>query len=460
MSFLSRASLRTAAFGLLALGVVFLGLQFIRPRLDNPPVMADLRASTSVKEILRNSCYNCHSNETRLPWYDEVVPAYWLVTRDVRKGREHLNFSNFDTLPAAKQKGLLYESVNQIQLGAMPPRDYTLLHPGAVVTSAQLDVLKEYLHPTGTTAAPAAPTEAADAQYAAWIAAAVSPAVDTKPAPVKPAPNGLAFFPDYKDWKPISTTDRFDNNTLRVILGNPVAIQAIAENRITPWPDGAAFAKIAYSKMPDGTGLVRTGEFTQVEFMVKDAKKYASTKGWGWGRWLGTAHIPYGKEETFARECVSCHLPLKKNDFVFTMPIAPLPSALFNREAALPSDLPYQPFQWRVLTSSLDLNEATMTTVYANDPAIAHARTAPGSPYPAGAVLARVTWFQQEDRHWFGGKIPGRIKSIEFVTVGDGIAPVSYQAFEGTPLQKITQSPETASARITAILGERAAVMP
>ena len=62
---------------------------------------------------------------------------------------------------------------------------------------------------------------------------------------MQPAPNGLNFFPDYRDWKPVSTTDRFDNNTMRVILGNDVANRAIAANNIHPWPDGAAFAKIA-----------------------------------------------------------------------------------------------------------------------------------------------------------------------------------------------------------------------
>jgi len=298
--------------------VLFLALQCVRPGLPNPPVLADLQAPAPVKQILKNSCYACHSNETQLPWFDRVVPAYWLVVRDVRHGRRHLNFSDFGQMAPAKQKGFLYEAVNQIQLGAMPPKDYEAIHPDSIVTPEQLAVLKDYLHPAEPPANPAAESaanSAADAQYNQWIV------TDSAPREVKPAPNGLLFFPDYKNWKPISTTDRFDNHTLRVILGNDIAIQAIRENHIHPWPDGAAFAKLAWAQAPDSQGVVRSGEFKQVEFMVKDAKKYADTEGWGWGRWLGTDLAPYGKNQNFARECTSCHAPMEANDFVFTMPI-------------------------------------------------------------------------------------------------------------------------------------------
>src|SRR2546425_1028021 len=121
----------------MALVIVFLGLQLVHPKLMNPPVTADLQAPLEVKQILRNSCYDCHSNETTLKWFDQVVPAYWLVNSDVKKGRMHLNFSEFGAQPAARQKAVLFESVAQIQLGAMPPVSYTRLHPGAVVTAGQ-----------------------------------------------------------------------------------------------------------------------------------------------------------------------------------------------------------------------------------------------------------------------------------------------------------------------------------
>jgi hypothetical protein len=108
-----------------ALFLVFLGLQLVRPELKNSPVTADLQAPPEIKQILKKSCYDCHSNETTLKWFDQVVPAYWLVASDVKQGRMHLNFSELGAQPAAKQKATLFEAVDQIQLGAMPPASYT-----------------------------------------------------------------------------------------------------------------------------------------------------------------------------------------------------------------------------------------------------------------------------------------------------------------------------------------------
>ncbi|HEV3276013.1 MAG TPA: cytochrome P460 family protein [Terriglobia bacterium] len=298
------------AFGVLCLGAI--GIQFFRPTLDNPPVAAEISAPVEVKQILKTSCYNCHSNETRLSWFDEPSPAYWLVVSDVREARKHLNFSETGKLPAAQQAGLLFESVSQIELGAMPLPSYKRLHPDSAITPEQLAVLKNYLASLEPKQA-ATPVEvsAADAQYNNWI-----PQQST--LPVSPAPNGVGFLPDYKNWKAISSTDRPDNRTIREVLGNDIAVKAIAENHINPWPDGTAFAKVAWFQQPDEKGFVRTGAFFQVEFMIRDSKKYANTLGWGWARWRGADLKPYGKDATFTDECVGCHKPMRNADYVFT----------------------------------------------------------------------------------------------------------------------------------------------
>jgi Haem-binding domain/Cytochrome P460 len=296
--------------------IAFVAIQFIRPAISHPPATADLMAPPEVKQILRTSCYDCHSNETKLAWFDQVVPAYWLVARDVKNGREHLNFSDIGKLPRAQQTGALYEGVNQVRLGAMPPADYTRLHHDAVVTPAQLSVLENYLHPPAApTAAAASDLAADDAQYQQWIRE--GSAVRT----VAPAPNGIEFQPDYKNWKAISSTERFDNPTMRVILGNDTAVRAIAENHINPWPDGTKFAKVAWFTRNDGQGEVHTGAFFQVEFMIRDSHKYAATKGWGWARWRGADLTPYGKDAGFSEECVGCHTPVRDANYVFTMPL-------------------------------------------------------------------------------------------------------------------------------------------
>lgn len=313
---------RVLGWIVVVLGVGFVGIQFIRPELKNPPVTAELQAPPEVMQVLKTSCYSCHSNETKLSWFDEVVPAYWMVSSDVKEARKHLNFSEIGSLPAGQQKGFLFEAVNMIQMGAMPLPSYLKAHPGAAVTPEQLAVLRNYLAapPDAANVAEAASkavTDAstADAEYQKWVQAG-------QPTPdVKPEFNGVAFMPDYKNWKAISSTDRFDNHTMRVILGNDVAVKAIAENRINPWPDRAAFAKVAWLQaQPDEKGVVKTGAFVQVELMIKDSKKYAASDGWGWGRWRGTGLKPYGKDAGFEHECMSCHEPVRKNDFAYTMP--------------------------------------------------------------------------------------------------------------------------------------------
>jgi hypothetical protein len=161
----TKTRLRALALLLGMFVVLFAALQFVRPTLTNPPVMADLQAPADVKTILKTSCYNCHSNETRVPWFDKIVPAYWLVVRDVKRGRMHMNFSNFAKMSPAQQKGLLYEAVNQVQLGAMPPANYLFVHPEARVTVEELDTLKKYLHPPDADTFTPSPVSAAESMY-------------------------------------------------------------------------------------------------------------------------------------------------------------------------------------------------------------------------------------------------------------------------------------------------------
>jgi Haem-binding domain/Cytochrome P460 len=316
---------RTALRAVLRVGGILFGificLQFVRPKLTNPPVTAEIQAPAEVKRVLRKSCYSCHSNETKLPWFDQVVPAYWLVVSDVKTAREHLNFSEIGKLPAAQQRAALFEAVNMIQMGAMPLPQYLMVHPDAKVTPEDLAVLRNYLsQPVAVDSVKAAETAVADAsaaetEYSRWIQAS-GPATN-----VQPEFNGVGFLPEYKNWKVMSSTDRFDNHTMREILGNDVAVKAIAEGHINPWPDGTVFAKVTWAQAaPNEQGVVKTGKFVQTELMIKDSRKYASTDGWGWGRWRGTELKPYGKDAGFQNECTGCHEPVRKNDFVYTMP--------------------------------------------------------------------------------------------------------------------------------------------
>jgi hypothetical protein len=140
---------------------------------------------------------------------------------------------------------------------------------------------------------------------------------------VAPAPNGITIPPGYKDWRTIAVSHRTDNNTLRAILGNDVAIKAAREGQTNPWPDGAMMAKIAWKDKTHEVWKTATvpGDFIQAEFMIKDSKKYATTGGWGFARWVGMDQKPYGKDANFVQECFGCHTPMKNNDYVFTQPV-------------------------------------------------------------------------------------------------------------------------------------------
>jgi hypothetical protein len=136
---------------------------------------------------------------------------------------------------------------------------------------------------------------------------------------------------------------------------------------------------------------------------------------------------------------------------------------LFNESAAIPAGAPVQPLNWRVITSSIDPTHQTMSTLFGNDTAIESARTPGHAEYPAGSVLAMVTWSQREDEHWFGGRIPQRFRAMEIVHVTpgpDGRPSADYERLEGASLAKASDSPADAEAKKSSILALRASVMP
>jgi mono/diheme cytochrome c family protein len=431
--------------------LVFALLQLARPRIPAKPVTAEIQASPQVRQILRNDCYSCHSDERRLAWFDQIVPGYWLVRHDILTARQHLNFSTLGSQPPAVQRATLFEAVNMIQLGAMPLPSFTKLHPDARVTTEDLATLKAYLAP--------------------WTPAPNPPPAQPVPpialATVKPEFNSFPFDPSFETWKPISTTDRGDNNTFRFILGNDIAVKAAQSGNITPWPDGARFAKIAWQQTLGSDGLMHPGNFVQVELMVKDAPRYKNTEGWGWGRWRSLNLAPYGKNAAFVSECTSCHLPVRGNDYVYTLPmtqaIVARDEAANNKAAALPSTLPWQPLTWNAITMYVDPSRHTTATLYGNQPAI-QALHVPGPTatqppaYPAGAVLALVTWSQRDDPHWFGARIPDAPQSVEFVQISPPGRTTTYRRFAGPALTEASTS--NSDQRIQFIVGLPPASLP
>lgn len=136
-------------------------------------------------------------------------------------------------------------------------------------------------------------------------------------------PNAAIEIPvGYRDWRLISVAhEEGDLNDLRAVLGNDLAMQAYRED-IRPFPDGAIIARLAWRHVAseeNNAVFGRAQSFvagapTNVQFMVKDEAKFASTGGWGF------AQVTDGKPVDAAglATCYACHLPVKERDFVFT----------------------------------------------------------------------------------------------------------------------------------------------
>lgn len=434
---------------ILVVVIIILALQFFRPSLNNPPVTGDLKAPAEVKAVLERACYDCHSNQTRLRWFDQVVPAFWNIAQDVKDGRKALNFSNWDSLPKLFQMLNLFEAVFMIEQKAMPLSAYTYFHHGGIVTTDEIAVLKQYVAPLGLgykLILDTAKEHEAARQYGIWKQTAGRPTA-------KDEPNGIAYavLAAYPEWQVVSTNDRFDLGEFHVILGNSIAVKAIREGHTNPYPDGAIFAKPAWQQVLDSSGEVLSGSFVRAEFMIRDSKKYASTFGWGWCRWVGGDLTPYGKDASFVNECMNCHRPLEKSNYVFTSPY--VDSMRVGEVAASTLDGIAFPLRGKLVATYSNHTKGTMSTLYSSAPV-----TKAGA-YTAGTVVSLVTWTWQDDANWFGGRTPQTMQSVEQIQFGADGKP-EYNVYAGPGLTKKEIAAGQVAHRVQYITAKRASVTP
>ncbi len=135
---------------LIALIVILIGIQFISVDRKNPSVTMDINAPDNISSILRASCYDCHSNETVWPWYSKIAPVSFLVAGDVKEGRKHLNFSEWDKYEAGKREKILEEIVEEIEKEAMPLTSYTFTHPNAKLDPYRINLIKDWIKSGGS----------------------------------------------------------------------------------------------------------------------------------------------------------------------------------------------------------------------------------------------------------------------------------------------------------------------
>ena len=130
------------------------------------------------------------------------------------------------------------------------------------------------------------------------------------------APSGVTIPKGYRNWQVVAPSQRDDTDEIREILGNNIAMKALRAKQL-PFPDGAILAKLAWKRVKsaefDNTFV--PGEPQRIEFMEKNAKKYAATGGWGFGRFVNGKPASEQDHAT----CFPCHeANVKGNDFVFT----------------------------------------------------------------------------------------------------------------------------------------------
>ena len=125
---------------ILTLVAVVLLMQLIR--IDRKPpvfdekkdILISTEAPENIHRILKRSCYDCHSYETKYPWYSAVAPVSWMLKLHVNEGREHLNFSNWQDYSPNVQNGYKTLSIKEIKNNKMPLISYTLIHSEAKLT--------------------------------------------------------------------------------------------------------------------------------------------------------------------------------------------------------------------------------------------------------------------------------------------------------------------------------------
>jgi Haem-binding domain len=126
--------------GLIAVALA-VGAQLVPVARDNPPgppsSLPYAGAPANVRAVFDGSCKNCHSNQTVWPWYSQVAPFSWIVTRDVHQGRKHLNFSEWGTYTPAKREEKLEAICDQVVNGDMPDGKYLLIHRSAQLTQEE-----------------------------------------------------------------------------------------------------------------------------------------------------------------------------------------------------------------------------------------------------------------------------------------------------------------------------------
>ncbi len=121
-------------------------IQVIRPDFNNPSInqATTLNADPAVMSVLKNSCYDCHSSETKYPWYHNIAPMSWIMSDNISKGRRALDFSNWASIDSETKIKRLERAKQVVTNEMMPKREYLMMHKNAVLKDSDRETLKQF----------------------------------------------------------------------------------------------------------------------------------------------------------------------------------------------------------------------------------------------------------------------------------------------------------------------------
>lgn len=143
-------------------------IQFFRPERNVAagPFPNDINTKFAVNDnvasILKEACYDCHSNNTTYPWYANVQPVAWWLADHVNEGKKELNFSEFASYTAKRQRKKFNEIMDELKEGKMPLKSYTIIHTKAKLTEEQKNALNKWCEESLATLPPAEPQQQSD----------------------------------------------------------------------------------------------------------------------------------------------------------------------------------------------------------------------------------------------------------------------------------------------------------
>ncbi len=136
----------------IVLSVAAVGIQFFHPAKNNDATIGANHISkmytvpANVDVILQKACYDCHSNYTKYPWYNNIQPVNWWLNDHIVEAKDELNFSEFGTYKLLRQSKKLKKSAKEIEEGEMPLSSYTLIHRDAILTPEEKQAVIGWLN--------------------------------------------------------------------------------------------------------------------------------------------------------------------------------------------------------------------------------------------------------------------------------------------------------------------------